>query len=436
MAGARALMARQEYEAALGEVDKVCRGEDDVVCLLEEGLLLHYAGQYDSSNKVFERAEVRTEDLYTKSISRQAASLATSDLVLEYAPRPFEQVLINYFRALNYMFLGDEEGALVECRKASEKLARFSEDEARPYRQDAFLEYVTGILYEWGGETNDAFISYRNASAAYETYRDRFGIPSPPDLACDIVRTAEALGFKSEAGAVPAEERARCTGWSADSAVAPADLAKIVVFVERGFVPPMHEIGFEMPILKSEAGRAGDDAYDFSLGISPRVHGGFVCDASDVEYYLRIALPAYPDLPDVHGAPCLYLDSVEYAPAKCEDVFAIARAELDHDMPKIVAKTLARAIVKYKMTEKAEGRWGWFAGTVLNIFTAATEEADLRSWLSLPRAIHVAIIYVRPGPHSVFLPDPPGAHGDASAGQKVRLDTKAGTTNFVRFRQY
>ena len=445
MAHVRVLMAEQEYGAALKEVDRTCKSEDDALCLLERGLLLHYTGNYDESNQVFDRAEILVEDLYTKSLSREAAAFITSDLAREYVPRPFEQVLINYFRALNYVFLGLDEDALVECRKASDKLARYSEDAKRPYRQDAFLEYLTGILYEWGGETNSAFISYRNAREAYRTYAGVFGVTVPRDLPCDVLRTAEALGFAAEIDSVSPEAQRPCWALSAanDSAgdaSAPGlpgpDRAKIVVLIEQGFVPARQEMSLNVPILKSERDYARDDPFGFSLGLAPRMYHGYY-DADDIDYFLRIALPYYPDLPPVYRAPDLYIDSLLAEPAEAEDVFAIARAELEADMPIIFARTLARAVVKYQVTNAARHRWGEIFGKLVNFATAATEQADLRAWLSLPRAIYIAVIYAEPGPHTLAI----AATSHGSAGgledfQEIQLETKPGSTNFVRFRQY
>jgi hypothetical protein len=419
MADVRLLMAEQEYDGAVKEVEQGCRSEDDVVCLLERGLLLHYAGRYDESNEVFERAEVLTEDLYTKSISREAASLVTSDLALRYVPTPFEQVLVSYFRALNYMFLGENEDALVECRKASQRLAIYSEEDSRPYRRDAFIEYLTGILYEWGGQTNDAAVSYRNAEAAYQTYGETFGIPAPPDLPCDLARTARAIGLQ------PADSlEVAAAGACPDSATGlRSDLARVVIFVEQGFVPTKQEWSVAIPILKSEAAEARDDPHSFSIGIANRMHGDYIYDPDDLDYLLRIALPVYPDISST-PQPMVWIDSMAYRPALCEDLAALARIELEHDMPKIFAKTLARAIVKYKLSEGA-GKHNWFVGAVANIFVASTEQADLRGWLSLPRAIYVATAYLEPGAHTV-----------AVRGQEVVLEARAATSNFVRFRVY
>ena len=429
---ARALMAEEDYEAAFAEVTKICKSEDDVLCLLERGLLLHYSGRYSESNEVLDRAEILIEDLYTRSLSREAAAFLTSDLARAYVPRPFEQVLINYFRALNYVFLGLDDDALVECRKASAKLARYSEDEKRPYRQDAFLEYLTGLLYEWGGDANSAFISYRNARAAYAAYGEAFGLGAPRDLDCDLVRTAEALGFESELDSALLKEYGHCA----------SETAKIVVIVEQGFVPATEEISLNVPIFRSEADHAHDDPFDFSLGIGSRMYGGYY-DASDVAYFLRIAVPVYPETAPGLRPPEIHVDSLVVAPSEAEDVSAIARAELEADMPVIFARTLARAIIKYKASDAAGHKWGDLLGKLVNFLTAATEQADLRAWLSLPRSIYVATIYTEPGPHTVAIGAPVwsaagrGPDGTETAGfQEVQVDARAGATSFVRFRRY
>jgi hypothetical protein len=425
----RALMASEEYDQALVEFEKLDQSEDDVLWLLERGLLLHYAGQYGQSNDVFDRAEILSADLYTKSISREAAALVTSDLALEYVPKPFEQVLVNYFRALNYMFLGEKEDAIVECRKASDKLALYSEEDKRPYRRDAFIEYLTGILYEWDGEINDALISYRNALGGYEVYGELFGLPDPDHLTCDLLRTADALGFIDDIERVSPEDRERC---SPESQV--DTLAKVVVFVEQGFVPARQELSANIPILKSEARRVHDDAHGFSLGVYSRLHGHSF-DADDIEYFLRVAVPRYADPPARPPTPMLFLDSLAVTPSISEDIFALAKAELDHDMPMIFAKTLVRALIKYKASDAAEDKWGPLAGRLVNVATAATERGDLRAWLSLPRAIYVAILYVDPGTYNLSV-SAPGCEISGFEYQSVELNARRGSTNFLRFRTY
>lgn len=428
MSNVRNLMATRGYQAALQEFDKMGRDEGDVLYLLEWGLLLHYAGEYAKSNEVFERAEILSEDLYTKSISREAAALITNDLVLDYVPKPHEQVLINYFRALNYIFLGDKEGALVECRKAVDKLMLYSEEDKRPYRRDAFIEYLTGILYEWDGDVNDAFISYRNAVWGYWIYEQQFGIAGPLTLACDAMRTAADLGYTDVVDMFTRDVRTACRA-------EPPEAARVVVFLEQGFVPARQEWSVNIPILKSEAKEAHLHPYDFSLGVYSRIYGR-AYDASDVAYFLRVALPVYPQVAAPPRARVLTLDSLQVEAYLAEDVFAVASKELSHDMPRIVAKTLARAIIKYAAADKIEDKYGKVWGTIANIAGAATEQADLRTWLSLPHSIYIAEAYVKPGRHvlrvGAFQPHPDGEY--ASGG--VEIDAQAGATRFVRIRVY
>jgi tetratricopeptide (TPR) repeat protein len=430
MEAVRSLMASDGYQAALDEFSKMDRDDGDVLYLLEWGLLLHYAGEYAKSNEVFERAEILSEDLYTKSISREAAALVTSDLALEYVPKPHEQVLTNYFRALNYIFLGDKEGALVECRKAVDKLMVYSDEDKRPYRRDAFIEYLTGILYEWDGQVNDAFISYRNAVWGYWIYEQRFGIAAPLYLTCDALRTARSLGFTEEADRLDPGETAMCEDRSGDP-----DMAKVVVFLEQGFVPGRQAWSVNIPILKSEAKRAPVHPYEFSMGIHSRIYG-HTYDVDDIAYFLRVALPVYPKRTPPPDVPVLLLDGHRIVPHLSEDVFAIAKQELDHDMPRIVAKTLARALIKYKATDTIEGSYGKLWGTIANIAAAATEQADLRTWLSLPRAIHIAVAYAEPGSYSLTAEPAGGRSGSGYDPWAIDLDLEAGTTNFVRIRVY
>ena len=197
----------------------------------------------------------------------------------------------------------------------------------------------------------------------------------------------------------------------------------MVVIVEQGFVPPRQQWSVGIPILKSEADDARSDPHSFALGITGRMHGDYFYDADDLDYLLRIALPVYPDNPP-SPRPMVWIDSIAHQPALCEDIAALARIELEHDLPKIFAKTAARAIVKYQVSDQA-GKRSWWAGVMTNIVTASTEQADLRGWLSLPQAIYIASAYVPPGPHTV-----------AVRGEEVVLEARPGTSNFVRFRVY
>ena len=94
-----------EQEDALKKVEKLKSNTSQLLYLLEKGTLQHYAKDFEASNKTFEEAEILSEQLYTKSISREAASLLSSDNILPYTGEKFERALINFYRAFNYVYL-------------------------------------------------------------------------------------------------------------------------------------------------------------------------------------------------------------------------------------------------------------------------------------------------------------------------------------------
>ena len=91
-------------------------------------------------------------------------SLLTSDANVAYRPRPYEMALVPYYKALNYAWLGQPDEAVVEARSASQLLAQYVDaslgavreqdrGELERVRNDAFLLWFSGMLYEAGRRT-------------------------------------------------------------------------------------------------------------------------------------------------------------------------------------------------------------------------------------------------------------------------------------------
>ena len=91
-----------------------------------------------------------------------------------------------------------------------------------------------------------------------------------------------------------------------------------------------------------------------------------------------------------------------------EDLGGIARKVLKDEETKILAKAIARAVTKYLAYNAVKGKKEdgkdnairKVLGTTVNVFGAATESADTRSWLTLPNRIFFARIYLAPGDYS------------------------------------
>ena len=126
----RVRLAFQEgrFDDALQQLDKAATGKKQLPYLFEYALIAHYANHFEESNRIFEQAEILAEDLYTKSFSREATSLLTSDNILPYSGTRHERFLAHYYRILNYVYLNLQDDILVECRRA-ERLRQHYADE-------------------------------------------------------------------------------------------------------------------------------------------------------------------------------------------------------------------------------------------------------------------------------------------------------------------
>ena len=427
IAAFRSSLAQGDYTEAMESLAGARKGPNRLLFLLENGLAAHYQGQYQRSNVFFEDAERLADRLFTRSVTREVASLITNDAVRAYRGDEYELVFIHYYRALNYWYLGLPEDALVECRKANLKLAWYasmSEGDV-PYRNDAFIHYITGLFYEATGELNDARVSYQDAEAAYDAYARSFGLGAPPALRDDLHRVDEALEgsavhFASLESAGPHHHSGE---------------GEVVVFSEIGFVPPKIQEEVSLPLFEDEvrsARRDGVDALSRRVALRHRrpYHG-----SNNVAYWLRVTVPAYRDAAPRTRRVKLTASGRTGFTVPAEDLSAIARVTFEEKQPAVIARTVARGLAKYLATEGIR-RKSKVLGFLANLLTASVESADTRSWVSLPHTVQIGRLRLPPGTHDVT------AEAVDARGRVVERRTFAGLRvasggrTFVNFRTY
>src|SRR5712671_3073461 len=164
----RDALIAQDYDKAIKEVGEISRSNSELLYCYEMGTVLHEQGDYAASNATFERAEQVFDELYTKSISREIGAAVVNENMVKYRGEAFEAVLVNYYKILNYLFLGQTSDALVECRRVNQKLQVIHDAGQTYFVDDPFIQYLTGLVYDLGGETGNAEVSYRAAFQQYE----------------------------------------------------------------------------------------------------------------------------------------------------------------------------------------------------------------------------------------------------------------------------
>ncbi len=388
-----------DFDGALVELDAGGKRQAKLPYLFERGLIAHYGDLFDESNRTFELAEITSDDLYTKSVSREAASLLTSDNLRSYAGSQYERLLIHYYRALNYVYLNMPDDALVECRKASRLLQFYADaDQNYEFVGAAFSAYLSGILYEWAGDWNDAFIAYRWAEKAYKQYESALGVPFPQDVGESLVRLAGKLGFREEF-----EKYAATYG---NPLEAPPDSGELILLYETGFVPPKIEENIVFPILKSDPIVQDDDPQDekevreYARRLVHRRNRRY--KEIEIEYLLRVAIPAYRsnrprlvgiDADTAHGYTAGVL---------VEDVEGAALKTFESELPTIMLRTVVRGVLKY-LGFRLANKEGEVIGRLVNLLNVATESADTRSWQTLPNQIFLVRMRLPAGVHNITL---------------------------------
>jgi len=423
MADLRPRLAAGDFDGALQTIDKNGGGHDVLLTWLERGLILHYADRYAESNEAFAAAERTADELFGRTLAEGAVSLLTSDTNVAYRARPYEMALVPYFKALNYHWLGQPDEAVVEARRASQILARYvdatlgavrEEDRAElaKVRNDAFLLWFSGMLYEADGELNDAFTAYRNASVAYEQNAGLLGLEAPPALATDLARVADRLGFGEElaqtAAACPSVFPPAAGDSLPDLAALRAGArwipgrGELVLLIETGYVPPLAQLRFDFPVFKNES-HADRDRWGWTLVTGYGRYQSYSV-GHEVEYWVSVAAPELHDdaPPPYAGVRASAGTAGGYATgARAVNLARSARVTFDAEKPTILFRTILRGLTKYLASRGAEKVGGKSVGLLANLFGAATETADTRSWLTLPGQIHVLRIPLPPGAHDI-----------------------------------
>ncbi len=374
------LLAAGNYAGAQADIEKNKRTEyskkNAVLYYLDLGMVQHDADLYKESSDSLGSAERRMEELFTKSIHRAAGTFLLNDNTTEYPGEIFERVLANAFRALDYVFLGRTDDALVEARKVTAYLTRYNGymQGKNGYKDDAFAQYLSGMLFEQDGDADDARICYDAADAAYKWYGADYGIQEPK------------FG-------VPAYE-----------GLEKQDLGEVVVLHYNGKAPMKisrtFQVAWNDAVLAVNSSGRGEEGYDtFRNALNAGITGNAI----------TVAYPVYEQPPYSVVSSRVEADSATADTQLMEDVSAIAEQTLKEKNAAIRARAIARAAIKYALAQYAAAKveksagsgLGLLARIVTNVTAAATETADTRGWTTVPAQIRMAILALPPGKHDV-----------------------------------
>lgn len=401
-APARLAVSAGDYAGALNVFPPgAARGGNEILIHMERGTLLQAMGNFQDSTGEFEAAAAAiaaSERRAVVSVSQGAAgaaSLLINEKTLPYAGADFEKIFIHTYNALNYLMLKDLGGARVEIRNAyrrqqelqdrhyreleqARKETRASEWEellsrtdpaayerltqsaqgVRNIYQNAFAYYISALVYELHKETDEAYIDLKKAYDA---------APSCRFIQRDLMRLSKALRF--------GDDFERWTSLFGPEEPAPSDGIDVFVVFEAGLAPYKEQLTIPIPTA-SGLFSAAFPAYRFTP--VPALSGRVTCGTSA-------------------ETTCLV-----------SDTDAIAAKDLLDRFPILFVKQIARTALKAAATHGIDQRRGSGTAFLASIVSLITEQADLRTWSTLPKQVQVARLTAPPGARQVKIAALPG----------------------------
>lgn len=193
------------YKLVLQELElnesEIYGQKDEVLILLDKGVLSHFNSDYTESNVFLSNAEKLIDKYRAKSISQAVTSSVINDTVKDYAGEDFEDIYSNIFMSLNYLALGKYDDAMVEVRRFDNKLKnlklKYKKELAEvnksnkdvkvkeisvKFHDSAFARYLSLLMYRSQGDKDNARIDYKYIKKAFETQPTLYNFDMPKSL--------------------------------------------------------------------------------------------------------------------------------------------------------------------------------------------------------------------------------------------------------------
>ena len=378
--------------------------------LLEKGRLAFLQENWAESQLLFDKAYQMIEQenakaniQISKGLSNVGAAVS-NDNAIKYQVPAYEQSMLHSYQALNYVYQGQLESALVEVRKANlvqETALKDNEDAILSARekmlekgvhndalyenypsmtemiggvkngfQNAFTFYLSALLYESAGEENDAYIDYKKALEIF---------PDNHYIKADVTRLAKKLNIVG--GSFDENTQENSTGITKDSLnkLAHVKTGQVVILYEQGLIAEKQEVKLNLPLFT----RHNDMRFfSFSLPVYQQAHQG-----------------------ENHNVQPLRLNYQQQSYISDEIVVlqSLASKQLKEQLPSIVTRQAFRVIAKEQLRRKMSKEGGDIGNILAGIYSLASEKADTRSWLTLPNRIHLLKVNLPVGQHALNL---------------------------------
>ncbi len=410
----------------LGRNQNESESKTRFIYFVNKGLLLSILGEYEESNSYLEKAFLFGED-YRVNYVNEATSYFTNPNVVLYKGEDHEHLMLLYFKAINFLKLGQHEDALIECRRLNIRLNQLGDKyvSEEKLQRNAFIHTLMGIIYQSAKDYNNAFIAYRNAMDVYENdYSRMFGMIPPEQLKKDLLDAAWRTGFMAEF------DNYKNKFEMSDYEISSQD-ADLVFFWHNGLGPIKAEWSINFVITPGPDHMMVFNNNELGLSFPFKVDDDKDrAELTNLQFF-RVAFPRYVERPVYYISAKLERGSDTYNLQLAEDINKIAFYSLNQRMLQEFARGLLRAALK-KAAELSIRKKDDRLGAVLGMVNAMTEKADTRNWQTLPHSIYYSRIPLQEGKNELKLLLYSGRNQDSTT-YNFTYQAKKGETLFHTF---
>ncbi len=240
-------LSEGKYDEVINELDakktEIYSSRDEVLVLLDAGILCHYAGEYEKSNGFLSQAEQLIEKYRATSITQSISGFLTNDTAKDYSGEDYEDIYSNIFMALNYIALGEYDEAMVEVRRFDNKIRTLKADYEKivsnsdaekkenngvsiekvnvQFADSALARYLSLLLYRNDGDYGNASVDLKFAREDFQTQKDLydFAFPSSVDREVSVSRNDCHLNILALYGKSPVKKEKATRVYSAAGSV-------------------------------------------------------------------------------------------------------------------------------------------------------------------------------------------------------------------------
>lgn len=403
------------YRAAItnGTIDSVTPGlvskiksKDGLLYAQESGRLHQLNAQFEASKAdfdlVYSMYEKQDESarISASAAAAGSASLLTNDNAIPYAGYAFERIFAIHFQALNYLALGDVEGASVELRRAALEQRRLeqqyakaiekAESQAKDDQIDTGLWRGSNELMGVNRLAGQVKSSFQNA---YTFYTSALIWEAMGDMNAALVDYKKALEINPHNHAIMADVERVDAG-----AKLAADTGHLVILFEDGFVVARESFDLILPsyLLGSESGGLFSIVFPYYPAARPPTRLQVYWGAKHLGNSEMIA-----------------------------NVDAMAAKTLIENIPLMLVRMVLRARAKHEIHKQSAANAGVLGSLLSTLYNVISEQADRRNWLSLPSNVQLLRTEIAVGEQQIEL-------NIGGVSRRVSVHTQAGRVTLLR----